>query len=346
MMTAAQVQSGPPIAPLTRIMTYDSAEWEAFIEEWVSACLKPKYKKVLRFSGANDRGIDVAGFADDKHLKGVWDNYQCKHYAAGITPSEAWPEIGKILWHSFNGHYLPPRSYYFVAPRGTGTTLTQYLANTSNLKTALLAAWDKNAKDAITTTESVPLTDKFAAYVDAFDFSIFKPTSPREIVEQHRGSPYFVGRFGGGLPARPAVAGPPDEIQDGESIYVGHLLAAYADHKKVPVPDHASLKAWQPLQDHFLRQRESFYHAESFRVFVRDHVEPGTFESLQDEVFHGVVEICDAEYVDGFQRVNAVTQTAVGLPLDSHPLGASAFVRDRRGICHQLANKNRLKWTK
>ncbi|WP_341872369.1 ABC-three component system protein [Mesorhizobium metallidurans] len=32
--------------------------------------------------------------------------------------------------------------------------------------------------------------------------------------------------------------------------------------------------------------------------------------------------------------------------LDAHPLGGSALVKDKRGICHQLANEDRLKWTK
>lgn len=344
--TAAQFQSGPPIAPLTRIMVYDAGEWEMFIHEWATACLKSKYKSVLRFSGANDRGIDVAGFVDDQHLNGVWDNFQCKHFPAPITPSEAWPEIGKILWHSYSGHYKPPRAYYFVAPRGTGTTLTQYLSNTPKLKEACLKAWNKNIQDAITSTQSVPLTGDFAKYVEGFDFSIFKPISPREIIDQHRETPYFVGRFGGGLPARPAVAAPPDEIQHGESVYVGHLLAAYADHKKQVVANLGALKVWKPLEAHFRRQRECFYHAESLRVFVRDHVEPGTFESLQDEVFHGVVDVCGDAHADGLACVNSVTETAQNLPLDSHPLGGSTFVRDRRGICHQLANKDRLKWTK
>jgi hypothetical protein len=327
-------------------VTYEPAEWEEFVEDWVSVCLKPMYKTVLRTSGANDRGIDVAGFADDKLLLGGWDNYQCKRFANMVAPGDAWPEIGKILWHSFNGHYRPPRAYYFVAPRGTGTTLSQYLANPPKLKQALLDVWDKNVKDEITSTQSVEMSGDFAKYVDKFDFSIFKPTSPRTMIEQYRQTPHFVGRFGGGLPARPMVAGPPDEIEDGESVYIGHLLAAYADHKKEQVSDYKSLKAWKPLEEHFHRQRESYYHAESMRVFVRDHVEPGTFESLQDEVFYGVIDVCEATHADGLERVNAVTQTAVGLPLDSHPLGASIFVRDKRGICHQLANKNRLKWTK
>ncbi len=346
MLTAAHVQSGPPIEPLTRVMVYDPADWEKFIDEWVSYCLKDKYSTVLRFSGANDRGIDVAGFADDKLLLGVWDNYQCKHYAAGITPGTAWPEIGKMLWHSFNGHFAPPRSYYFVAPRGTGTTLTQYLANTPALRAALIQAWPKSVQDKITSTGTVLLDGKFAEYVEKFDFSIFKPLSTREVIEQHRKSPYFIPRFGGGLPPRPLPDGPPDDIRIDESGYVTQLLAAYADHIKEAVPDIAALKTRQSLADHFNRQRESFYHAESFRIFVRDKVEPGTFESLQEEVYQGVIDTCDGAHVDGFERVKAVTEIAQSMSLNAHSLGPSALVKDRRGICHQLANEDRLKWTK
>ena len=35
MPTAALMLSGPPIEPLTRLMTYDPDEWEKFINEWV-----------------------------------------------------------------------------------------------------------------------------------------------------------------------------------------------------------------------------------------------------------------------------------------------------------------------
>jgi hypothetical protein len=346
MLTAAQVQSGPPIEPLARIMGYDSDEWEKFVDEWVSGSLKPKYHTVLRMTGANDKGIDVAGFSDDKMLLGVWDNFQCKHYSSGIMPSEAWTEIGKILWHSFSGSYVAPRAYYFIAPRGTGTTLSQLLGNIPLLKQRLIEAWKANVQHSITSTQEVKLEDKFAEYVEVFDFSIFKTIPTREIVEQHRGTPYFIPRFGGGLPPRPIPGAPPEAIDASESGYVTRLLEAYTDHTKEAVADVPSLKKWKPLHEHFHRQRECFYHAESLRIFVRDKVEPGTFEGLQDEVYHGVVDTCDANYTDGFERVKAVTQLAQSMPLDAHPLAQSAFVKDRRGICHQLANEDRLKWTK
>ncbi|ASE38669.1 hypothetical protein CEP68_03675 [Brevundimonas vesicularis] len=217
LLTASQAQNGPPVDPLVRVMGYHADEWEKFIDEWVSHCLKADYVQVARFSGANDRGIDIAGFADAKGLIGVWDNYQCKHYGAGITPGTAWPEIGKILWHSFNGHYVPPRAYYFVAPRDTGTSLTQLLSNIPLLKTQLLAAWEKSVRTQITVTQEVKLEGAFADYVDSFDFTIFKRKSPREIIEQHRNSPYFIPRFGGGLPPRPAPDLPPSDVHETES---------------------------------------------------------------------------------------------------------------------------------
>lgn len=346
MLSEGQLRSGPPIDPITRVLVYDAAEWEKFVEEWVSHCLKPKYTKVLRFSGAGDKGIDIAGFADAGLLAGVWDNYQCKHYNTTIPPSVAWPDIGKILWYSFTGAYKPPRAYYFIAPRGTGTTLTQLLSNAPSLKQRVKEVWDKNIKDAITDTQPVALDGAFATFVDEFDFSIFKPISIREVIEQHRTSPYFIPRFGGGLPPRPTPSGPPDEIDVSESGYVSKLLDAYADHTKEGVPDVETLKKWKPLSEHFSRQRECFYHAESFRVFVRDKVEPGTFEGLQEEVYQGVVDTCGETHADGLACVNAVMQVAQTISLDAHPLGPSAYVRDRRGICHQLANEDKLKWTK
>ncbi len=346
MQTASQMQSGPAVEAINRVLLYSAAEWETFIDEWVHHCLKTKYVAVRRYTGSKDKGIDIAGFIDAKQLEGVWDNYQCKHYDHSLHPTDAWPEIAKILWHSFSGHYNPPRAYYFIAPRNVGTTLGQLLANKSALKAQLTANWEKHCRDAITSMQTIPLEGQFAEYVHKFDFGIFDTKTVREIIDEHKTSPYFVQRFGGGLPPRPKPGGPPSQIAVEESQYISHLLDAYADHTKQPVPDVAALKQWTKLDDHFHRQREAFYHAESLRVFVRDKVEPGTFESLQDEIYAGVIDTCDAEHDDGYHCVVAVTDAAQSLQIDSHPLAPSTFVRDRHGICHQLANEDRLKWTK
>jgi hypothetical protein len=71
LLTAVQMQAGPAIDPLKRLFLYSADEWEGFIEEWASVCLKSKYQKVQRFTGANDKGIDIAGFVDNGLLMGV-----------------------------------------------------------------------------------------------------------------------------------------------------------------------------------------------------------------------------------------------------------------------------------
>jgi hypothetical protein len=108
-LAADQVLLGQRFPPQQQIILYSSDQWEGFVHEWAHFCLKKLYIQVQRFTGANDRGIDIAGFSDDQKLQGVWDNYQCKHYDHALYPSDAWPEIGKILWHSFKGEYKAPR---------------------------------------------------------------------------------------------------------------------------------------------------------------------------------------------------------------------------------------------
>ena len=148
MLSPAQVQSGPPIEPLTRIVTYDPSQWETFIDEWVSIS-----KRNITRSCATPAPMIEASTSRVSRIRAI-----CK--ASGTitsasttampsAPGTAWPEIGKMLWHSFRGEFAPPHAYYFVAPRGTGTTLTQYLTNAPALKAALIEAWSKVVADTI-----------------------------------------------------------------------------------------------------------------------------------------------------------------------------------------------------
>src|SRR5262245_29467568 len=79
-LTPDQVIAGPRIPAQQQILLYESGQWESFIHEWAHFCLRPDYVLVQRFAGAGDLGIDVAGFVDGQKLRGIWDNYQCKHY--------------------------------------------------------------------------------------------------------------------------------------------------------------------------------------------------------------------------------------------------------------------------
>ncbi|AIS97038.1 hypothetical protein BTHA_802 [Burkholderia thailandensis MSMB59] len=343
-VTAAQVANGPVIPPQQRLLTYSPDEWEGFVEEWAYYCLATKYKHVQRFSGAGDMGIDVAGFADDKRLHGVWDNYQCKHYDHAIRPSDVWVEFGKVIWHSYQGEYAVPHSYYFVSPRGAGTSLSRLFANATKLREELIANWDKHVKDAITSTQDVPLDVKLRAYVDAFDFSIFDAKTALQLVDDHRTTPVHTARFGGGLPTRPASEKPPQEVAATESRYVTQLLGAYGEHTGKTIADPSALSV-PKLKDHFRRQREAFYEAESLRVFARDSVPAGTFESLLDDIYGGVIDTHDSDHVDGYAKVCAVTKAARDMQITANALITCTNPKDRDGICHQLVNEERLQWT-
>lgn len=345
-LASDQAVHGPRIPPQQQILLYSSDEWEAFAQEWVHCCLKTQYLEVRRYTGAGDLGIDIAGFADAQRLNGIWDNYQCKHYDDALTPTDIWSEIGKILWYSFKGEYRAPRKHFFVAPHGTGTKLSRLLDHAEKLKSELLSNWAKHCQTQITSRQEILLEGDFLKYVDAFDFSIFDAKTALQLIDDHRTSPYHTSRFGGGLPTRPGAVLPPDEIAASESHYVAQLLGAYADHKKEPVADVSALTTWPTLNDHFKRQREAFYHAEGLRIFARETVPPGTFESLQEDIYDGVIDTHNAVHADGYVRVLAVTKEARSLHLTSNALLTRASPKDRDGICHQLANEDWFTWTK
>jgi len=69
-VAAQQMASGPPIA---RIRLYSAEEWEAFTNEWAHSFFQGK--DVVRFSGAGDKGIDIAVFDPGQTFHGIWDGY-------------------------------------------------------------------------------------------------------------------------------------------------------------------------------------------------------------------------------------------------------------------------------
>ncbi len=341
--TSEHVKSGIPIPKQSRVEHFSAAEWEEFTEEWASSP-DTNYKKVVRFAGAGDTGLDVVGFISDATFVGGWDNYQCKHYDHSLTPSDIWVEIGKIIYYSFVGEYPPPRKYYFVAPKDVGTSLGKLLASPSKLKEEAKANWPKYCEKGISSTLPVLLEGDLLLYLDNFDFSIFSSKSPIDVLRWHSTTPFHAVRFGGGLPIRPAPITPPTEIAISESRYIQQLLAAYEEHAGSPIPDVSDLNTKPDLKRDFLRQRERFYHAESLRNFARDTVPSGTYEALQEDIYQGVVDICDARHEDGFARMRATVIQSAQVSVSHSPLSSVARPQDKQGICHQLANEDRLIW--
>jgi len=332
---------GPPVPPQIRIAAYSDIEWERFIEEWVAA-LQSAYVCVRRFGGTGDEGVDVAGFKTEQGFEGAWDCYQCKHYDHPLGPAEAFAEILKVFVHASKGDYLLPDAYRYLAPQECGTKLTKLLSKPSRLKAEFLSAVDSNPGWVGGWTPQQVADAKSLAAVT--DFSIFGSIPLREVLDLHASTRYHAARFGGPLPARPPIGLPPDVLDAREVRYVDQLVEVYVEaHPGVLFP-RDSLASDPVVGDHFRRQRESFFSAEALRVYARDSVPEGTFEALQDDLHRGVVEVEQAPHPSGMDRLTDVLQAAIAVQLDRHRLIEQTGPGDRKGMCHQLANDDRLHW--
>jgi hypothetical protein len=123
---------------------------------------------------------------------------------------------------------------------------------------------------------------------------------------------------------------------------VEQLFEAYSDNRKMPLNQTNDLP--QNLLSHYHRSRESFYSAEALRNFSRDKLPGKEFEELQDQIYAGVVDTCTAPHSCGLTRLTATTNLSAQLSITSSPLIGKTEIRDLHGICHQLANVNRLIW--
>lgn len=343
-LAADVVASGVPVHPVDRVRLFSADQWERFVQEWVDS-LRDEYELIERCGGAGDMGRDV--IATVKGGNGAWDNYQCKHYEKALTPTDVWVELGKLAYYTLKGEYSYPRRYYFVAPRGVGPRLSNLLKKPDNLRSDLLANWDRACRTEITKTEVVECDAAMRKHIASLDFAIFQTMPLLNIIEGHARTRWHAAQFGGGLPPRPESPLPPSVPAAHEALFVGELRLAYAQHLRKDVKDlDAGLAARDDLREHFHDARVEFYSAEGLRTFSRDTLPQGEFEKLQDEVHSGIKDEVRGAYADGYQRVLAVVKTARSLQLTSNPLTTRIHTRDRGGICHQLANDGKVRWVK
>lgn len=340
------VQSGSPVPKLARLKIMSDTDWEELIQEWATAGLKPLhgYSQVHRCGGAGDKGRDVIAYVGE--TTGIYDNYQCKHYDHALHPGDVWLEIGKLCYYTFIGEYSVPRKYKFVAPLGVGTTLLRLLEKPDELKASFLAEWDAKCSSAIVGKTTIALTPELRAHIDALDFSMFGALPPAQLVEEHSRTAFHVARFGSGLPPRVDEGGPPSEVGENEARYVRQLLNVYGEAAGSALACVEDLKAIDSSYgSHLQTSREEFFSAECLNKFSRDYLPPGSFGVLQQDVHDGVREVLDDAHANALARVRATTKQAKLLPIEGHPLRDVVRPRDKAGICHQLANDDRISWS-
>ncbi|ROR96633.1 hypothetical protein EDD28_1219 [Salana multivorans] len=333
--------TGPRLTPAQLITFYSPDEWEDFIREWAVA-VGEAYSQIKRLGGSNDKGADVAAFKTDRGFEGEWDCFQAKHYAKLLGWSDAFPEILKIFVGTVNGHYILPSVYAFLSPKGCGTGLNRLLSKPTDLRQKFLE--ELGSDKGVAASLDASLRDQVRTLAETTDFAMFRSVELVDAIAAHRTTAYHVARFGGPLPPRPPATSAPREIGEVEARYVAQLMDVYREANPTGSLAPDTLHTEPRLAAHFQRQRESFYAAESLRLHARDAVPPGTFEALQDDVHSGVIEIAEADHATSMTRLTQVLQASTQIDLSAHALTTISRTDDRKGICHQLANEDRLTW--
>jgi hypothetical protein len=237
-------------------------------------------------------------------------------------------------------------NYYFVAPKGCGTSFTKLLGDPAALSTEILARWEKDISNEIISGKKISLDDDLKRHIEAFDFSIFDRIQTKTVIEEHKQHPNHLTWFGGGLPDRSILEEDkiPAEIAAHENVYVNQLLLAYNSDTGNTYVAITDITEASDHHRHFKRARVNFHHAEQLRNFSRDNLPQGTFERFQDEIHDGVVNIAESDHSNGFIKVKAVETQSAAVAITSNPLKEVSTAKDRVGVCHQLCNDKKLRW--
>lgn len=334
-----------------RLEQLTDSQFENFILEWAFGYHRPRYPGgAYKVAGPGDKGRDIVCFESHPQTPGaIWDNYQCKYYKDKLQPSDIWEEVGKVVYHTFHKEFSIPRKYYFVSHKGIGPKLFDYLNNPASLKTEFIKNWNNNWAT-LNQKSDIFLTGDLKTYVETFDYSIFFHKAPAELIEQHAQTNYFALRFGGGAKVnRPEPKLPSDAVSSAEAslTYIKKLLAAYSEYKNEEITRVEALERFADLLRNFKEQRISFYFAEQLKQFGKETYPPDAqYHELTEQIYSGIMETLDMDFDNGFERLLAVLTQATNIQIDSHILKDLLKVRDRKGICHQLANDDRISWIK
>jgi hypothetical protein len=98
------------------------------------------------------------------------------------------------------------------------------------------------------------------------------------------------------------------------------------------------------LEKHLRYSRGYFFSAEALARFSRDTMTQGAFDGVKQHIFDGVADVSLADHDNGLACVMAVTAAAANMPLPQSDLAPYVGPADKKGICHHLANDDKLAW--
>lgn len=344
-LSNTEILTGNVVPPLDRLSIVDEDTYEDMVLEWLTF-YEDKYEKLMSFGGSGDKGRDVIAYtsvANDEI-----EFYQCKHYKNALTPDDVYLEFGKLIYYTLNKHYTSPKKYFFVAPHGIGAKLQGLIDNSTLLKSTLISKWDDKCKSKITSIKDIPLDTTITNYINAFNFTIVSSVEPIKFIEDYKKTNYFAYRFGGGLQkTRKNITTSPTTIGSNEIPYIKNIYDAYSSRLKITINSETDFNSDVNLTNHFLRQRNNFYHADSLEQFSRDALPPGNiaFKELKEEVLEQVIEVYESNtHIDGVEKMDETIKMAKTGTYVRNPLSGELKSQDLSGICHHLSNENKIKW--
>jgi C-terminal domain 6 of the ABC-three component (ABC-3C) systems len=327
---------------IRQVRGYGAEEWEIFTRECQQGLAKLHgYLEVKRLGGAGDHGRDVIGLCSPAACEGVWDNYQCKNYEGMLQTPQACQDAGKIIFHAFRGVFKPPRRCTFAAPKGPSTELRDMLLNPSKFRAEVIKTWDVRVAGHVVRRQRHLLEGNLADYVNEYDFESFGYITLDEMLDAHRLTAYWTERFGGLLPP-PMPGVTPETVMEHETVYVGKLLDVYAEATGAAIASVGDLDAHAGWKADLQTQRVRFFDAEAFRTTYRDQTEPGTTESFAEEIYDAI-EPSLVRPGTGLDRLTTAL-TVAGQTNPANVLTPQAKVGAKQGVCHQLANDDRVTW--
>lgn len=337
------------VKPLDRLAQFSPLDFERFTLEWAEGYLQahlPDVHEVQQRGGAGDKGRDIVVWFDPPTMQPRRSHiYQCKHYGTRLGPGTAAGEIAKLLHYTFKGDFPAPQQYWFVTHLGVTGTLQDLIDEPTKLRQFILDNWDAHCAGAVTTKGKVELTGAFKVYVEAFDFSVFRIKQPLDLIAEHGKTKYHLTIFGLPLIERPPNQPPPSTVAPEETNYVGQLYELIGHELKVTVTgpsDFSHVSAFRVLFD---RSRITFYAAEGLKELARDQMaDQRFFTTLLDEFTTGLFFNYSAPGQSGFQRLSDTVKAAQSLQLGTHILAGHVQTMDREGMCHHMANDERVHW--
>jgi hypothetical protein len=340
---------GLPVDPLVRLAQFSAAEFERFTLEWAEGYLKahlPQVHEVQQRGGAGDKGRDIVVWLDPPSVTPRRHQvFQCKHYGVALGAGPAAGEIAKLLHYTLQGEQTSPEAYWFVTHKGVTGPFQDLLDAPEDLRQFILDNWTDHCANAISSKFEVALTPEMQAHIAAFDFSIFRAKQPAELIGEHAKTTYHLRVFGAPLLERPPTQAPPSAVAPLETAYVSQLYAVIGEQLSITVSAATDFAHSPPHRTLFDRSRITFYCAEQLKELARDQMaDPQFFTTLLDEFANGLFYTYSGPALSGYHRLIETIKAAQTLQLGGHLLAPHVVANDREGMCHQLANDNRVQW--